>query len=439
MTFGPEMATLFAFGLLFGLTIAGVPLAFATFGTAIAVGFTMFGPQSTIIIVSRIFDNATNYTLITVPLFIIMGVILERSGVAKSLFGVMHLWTARLPGGMAVSVVLAGSLMAAMVGVVGAEIITLGLVALPTMLRRGYDKRLSAGVVVAAGSLGAMIPPSLVLIFYALIANVSIAELYAAALLPGLLLAALYALYIIIRCWIDPTLAPPPPREELELPLLQKVLLAKDLVLPLLVIFCVLGSLYFGIASPTESAALGVAGALLVAGLSRGLRLSELREVVITSGRAIGPVMWIFFGATSFVGVYTFTGGITYLSNLIAGLPLPPWGILVVMQIILILLGLPLDWVGIALLTMPVFVPVIKQLGYDPLWFGVLFCINMQIGYLSPPFGPSSFYLKSVAPPEVSLRDILISVWPFMGLQLLGLIIVMIFPQIALWLPSLMR
>jgi len=149
--------------------------------------------------------------------------------------------------------------------------------------------------------------------------------------------------------------------------------------------------------------------------------------------------MWIFFGATAFVGIYTFTGGITYLTNLIAGLPLPPMGILIVMQIILILLGLPLDWIGIALLTMPVFVPVIKQLGYDPLWFGVLFCINMQIGYLSPPFGPSSFYLKSVAPPEVSLQDILKSVWPFMGLQLLGLIIIMIFPEIALWLPSLMR
>ncbi len=435
----PELVTIVAFGLLFGLVAIGVPLAFATLATAIALGLSMFGPRSMFIIAARIFDNSINYTLITVPLFIIMGILLERSGVASKLFGVVHLWTVRLPGGMAIGVVLAGSLMAAMVGVVGAEIITLGLVALPTMLRRGYDKQIALGTVCAAGSLGAMIPPSLVLVFYGLIANVSIAELYLAALLPGLLLAALYALYIIARCVLNPALAPPPPAAELALPLVQKVLLAKDLVLPLLVILGVLGSLYWGIATPTESAAIGVAGALTAALIGGKLSLRGLRDVVVESGRAIGPVMWIFFGATSFVGVYSFSGGIAYVSNLIAGLPLPPFGILIVMQVILILLGLPLDWVGIALLTMPVFVPVIKQLGYDPIWFGVLFCMNMQIGYLSPPFGPSSFYLKSVAPPEVSLQDILRSVWPFMGLQLVGLAIVMAFPQIALWLPSQMR
>jgi tripartite ATP-independent transporter DctM subunit len=435
----PELVTLVTFGLLFGLVTIGVPLAFATLGTALVIGFSLFGPQSTIIIASRIYDNATNYVLITVPLFIMMGILLERSGIAAKLFSVLHLWTARLPGGMAVGVVLAGSLMAAMVGVVGAEIITLGLVALPTMLQRGYDKQIALGTIVAAGSLGAMIPPSLVLVFYGLIANVSIAELYAAALLPGLLLAGLYACYIIICSIINPALAPPPPQEELDLPLKEKILLAKDLVLPVAVILAVLGSLYFGIATPTESAAIGVAGALLAVWVSGNLKWSDLPKIVMESGRAIGPVLWIFFGATAFVGIYTFTGGITYLSNLIAGLPLPPMGIIIVMQVILILLGLPLDWIGIALLTMPVFVPVIKQLGYDPIWFGVLFCINMQIGYLSPPFGPSSFYLKSVAPPEVSLKDILRSVWPFMGLQVVGLVLVTAFPQIALWLPSLMR
>lgn len=435
----PEVVTVVTFGLLFGLVAIGIPLAFATLATALVVGFTMFGPQSTIIIASRIYDNANNYVLITVPLFIIMGILLERGGIAARIFSVLHVWTARLPGGMAIGVVLAGSLMAAMVGVVGAEIITLGLVALPTMLKRGYNKKIALGTIIAAGSLGAMIPPSLVLVFYALIANVSIAELYAAALLPGLLLAFLYGSYIFIRCVIDPTLAPPPPPEELNLPLKDKILMAKDLFLPMAVVLAVLGSLYFGIATPTESAAIGVAGALVAVWLNGKFRLSDMRDIVLESGRAIGPVMWIFFGATAFVGIYTFTGGITYLTNLIAGLPLPPIGILIVMQIILILLGLPLDWIGIALLTMPVFVPVIKQLGYDPLWFGVLFCINMQIGYLSPPFGPSSFYLKSVAPPEVSLQDILKSVWPFMGLQLVGLVIIMIFPDIALWLPSLMR
>lgn len=435
----PEFATLLTFSLLLLMIIAGVPLGYSTLATAVIVGTVAFGFNSLLLIAGRIYDTSTNYVLITVPLFIMMGIIMEKGGIAKALFNVLHLWTARIPGGMAVGCILAGSIMAAMVGVVGADIITLGLVALPTMLRRGYDKRLALGVVCASGTLGAMIPPSLVLVIYGLIAGVSIAELFAAAMMPGLMLAALYAVYVVVRCMIQPELAPMPPREELDLPLGQKLALARHLVLPIGIVVAVLGSIYAGIASPTEAAAVGTAGALLASLLGRQFGLRDIHDTVVQTGRAMGPVMWTFFGATALVGIYTLVGGITYVSGLISDLPLPPIGIIIVMMIILILLGMVLDWVGIALLTLPIFIPVVREMGYDPIWFGVLFCMNMQIGYMSPPFGPSAFYLKSVTPPGIRLEDIFTAILPFLLLQMVALAFVIGFPDIALWLPGQMR
>ena len=435
----PGAVTVFTFGMLLSLIGLGIPLGFSTLATAIVVGTTVYGFDSLLIIVGRIYDASTNYVLITVPLFIMMGVLMERGGIANRLCGVLHLWSSRLPGGMALGCVFAGAIMAAMVGIVGAEVITLGLVALPAMMKRGYDQRITLGVICASGSLGALIPPSLVLVFYGLIAGVSIAELYAAALVPGLVLAFCFAVYIGVRCWFQPHLAPPPPAEELALPLLTKLALGKNLILPIGIVLAVLGSLYFGIAAPTEAAAIGAAGALFAVIVSGNFRVRDIHEVLIQTGKSIGPVMWTFFGATGLIGIYAFTGGIAYMSNLIAGLPLPPMGIIAVMMFILVLLGMVVDWVGIALLTMPVFVPVIRTLGYDPIWFGVLFCVNMQIGYLSPPFGSAAFYLKSVTPPEITLGQIFGSVWPFVTVQIFVLILVMFFPSLALWLPAQMR
>ena len=435
----PEYATLLTFSLLLLMIIAGVPLGYSTLATAVIVGTVAFGFNSLLLIAGRIYDTSTNYVLITVPLFIMMGIIMERGGIAQALFNVLHVWTARIPGGMAVGCILAGSIMAAMVGVVGADIITLGLVALPTMLSRGYDKSLALGVVCASGTLGAMIPPSLVLVIYGLIAGVSIAELFAAAMIPGLMLAGLYAVYVVVRCILQPELAPKPPREELDLPLGQKLALARHLILPIGIVVAVLGSIYAGIASPTEAAAVGTAGALVAILFGRKFKLRDIHETVVQTGRAMGPVMWTFFGATALVGIYTLVGGITYLSGLISDLPLPPIGIIIVMMIILILLGMVLDWVGIALLTLPIFIPVVRELGYDPIWFGVLFCMNMQIGYMSPPFGPSAFYLKSVTPPGIRLEDIFMAILPFLLLQVVALAFIIAFPDIALWLPEQMR
>ncbi len=435
----PETVTVFTLGLLFLFILLGIPLAFSTLATAAIVGISMFGFNSILLIASRIYDASNNYILLAVPLFIVMGVLMEKGGVASKLFTVLHIWSARLPGGMAVGCIFAGAVMAAMVGVVGAEIITLGLVALPSMLARGYDKQLTLGVVCASGSLGAMIPPSLVLVFYGLMAGESIARLFAAALIPGIVLALSYALYIIIRAWMQPHLAPPPSREEIDMPLRDKLALGKDLILPAFIILAVLGSIYFGIAAPTEAAAIGVAGALVSVIVLGQFRWRDMHSVVVQTGKSMGPVIWVFFGANALISVYSLSGGVNYLAGLIRDLPLPPLGILMVILAILFVLGMIMDWIGIAILTMPIFLPVIKALGYDPVWFGVVFCLSMQTAYLTPPFGSSAFYLKSVAPPDVTLGDIFRSIWPFVALQTVVMGLLIAAPDLALWLPSRMR
>jgi tripartite ATP-independent transporter DctM subunit len=436
---GPEFATALVLGLLFLFIGLGIPLGIASFAVAIVVGCTLFGFNSVLLIANRVYDASSNYALVTVPLFIMMGVLMERGGIARRLFQVLHIWSARLPGGMAVGCVFAGAVMAAMVGVVGAEIITLGLVALPVMLARGYNKRLSLGVIVASGSLGAMIPPSLVLVFYGLMAGESIAQLFAAALIPGLLLASCYAIYVVVRAILQPELAPPPSREELDMPLAEKLALGRDLILPAFIIVGVLGSIYFGIAAPTEAAGIGVAAALVAVTVSGNFGWADLQHTIVQTGRAMGPVIWVFFGANSLVSIYSLSGGVNYLSQLIHSAPFPPIGILLLIIFILFLLGMVMDWIGIAILTMPVFLPVIDALGYDPIWFGVIFCISMQIAYLTPPVGASAFYMKSVAPPDVTLGEIFMSIWPFVFLQLLVLGLVVAFPELALWLPAQMR
>jgi len=436
-----EQVTLLLLGLLAVQLFSGVPFAVATGTTAAIVAIVNFGPQSLLIIASRIFDISDNYPLLAVPMFIMMGNILERSGVAEKLFSAMHVFTRKLPGGLAVSTVLAATLMAAMVGVVGAEVVMLGLVALPAMLKRGYDKRIAIGVVVAGGSLGTMVPPSLVLVVYGLIANVSISDLFMAAVFPGLLLAGLYVGYVIVRCWTDPTLAPVSTlidhtsSDPSDTSIAEPQSLRERVVLfsPLVIIALVLGSLYGGVATPTEAAAMGVLGAMLSAAANSQLTAKSLWEAVQQTGRSLGPVVWIFFGANAMVNVYALAGGIDFIKGSFLAFDLPPMLLLGAIMIFLAVLGCFIDWIGIAFLTMPVFVPLITELGMSPIWFGVVFCMNMQISYLSPPFGPACFYLKSVAPPDISLADIFRSITPFVALQVVAIGLVIMFPQIALW------
>ena len=429
--------TLAMFGSMFVLLVLGLPLAFVT--SLIAVTFTLglFGPDGLQLVASRIFTFMNEYALVAVPMFILMASIMERSGVAKALFAAMRVWAGALPGGLAIQTMIAATLMGAMTGIIGGEIVLLGLIALPQMLRLGYDRKLAIGTICAGGSLGTMIPPSIVLVIYGLTVNVSVGDLFTANLVPGLILSATYIAYIFLRCRLDPSLGPSAPPQERDRPLRERVALLASLALPGLVVALVLGTIYFGIASVTEAAAMGVVGTMLAAALRRELTWTVVRDSLHQTMSTCGMLLWLSFGATAMIGVYNLAGGPAFVREAITGLPLPPVGIILVMMGILLVLGCIMDWVGICLLAMPIFVPIVTSLGYSPVWFGVLFCLNMQVSYLSPPFGPAAFYLKGVAPPDITLGEIFSAVWPFVGLQLVVLALVVAWPDLALWLPGL--
>lgn len=416
-----------------GLMMLGIPLVFVTGSVAVITLLLTFGPNGLPLIASRIYSTVDNYTFASVPMFVLMAAVLERAGVARDLYNAMHLWAGRLKGGVALQTMVAAVIMAAMTGIVGGEVILLGMVALPQMLRLGYDRKLAVGTICAGGALGTMLPPSLVLIIYGLTASVAIGDLFLAAVGPGMLLAVLYMGYIAIRCYLNPSLGPAasdgPP-----IPLRRKLAGLRSLVLPFLVIATVLGTIYGGIASISEAAAMGVAGALLCAVVRRCCDRDMLLDAGRQTMRTCGMILWLTFGASALIGVYGLIGGTRFVSDLMRDLPMGPIGVVALMMLIVFLLGTVMDWIGICLLTMPIFVPVVRELGLDPVWFGVLFCLNVQVAYLSPPFGPAAFFLKSVAPPDITLQEIFVAVMPFIALQILALVILLFYPPLALWL-----
>jgi tripartite ATP-independent transporter DctM subunit len=434
-----EWITVLMFGSMLVLLALGLPLAFVTglIGVTFCVG--LFGMNGLQLVASRIYSFMNEYALVSVPMFIMMASLMERSGVAKDLFDAMRVWAGKLPGGLAIQTMVAATLMGAMTGIIGGEIVLLGLIALPQMLRLGYARKLAIGTICAGGSLGTMIPPSIVLIIYGLTVNVPIGELFTANIVPGLLLSGIYMLYIFVRCQLDPKLGPPAPESEWRIPLRRKLARLKGLGLPLLVIAAVLGTIYAGVASVTEAAGMGVVGTLIASAMRGELKLEHVRESVRQTMRTCGMLLWLSFGATAMIGVYNLAGGPHFVKELMTGLDLPAVGVILIMMAILLVLGCIMDWVGICLLTMPIFVPVVRELGYSPIWFGVLFCLNMQVSYLSPPFGPAAFYLKGVAPKEISLNEIFSALWPFILLQAVVLMLVLFVPQMALWLPGLSR
>jgi len=420
-----------------GLLVFGVPFAFAAGAVSTVLALWQFGPGGLSLLAARTYELLNGYTLVAVPMFVLMAALLEGSNIARDLFSAFRVWAGRLPGGVAVMTMLVSVVLASTTGIIGGEIVLLGLIALPQMLRLGYNRRLAIGTICAGGSLGTMIPPSIILIFYGLTANVSISHLFLASVVPGLLLASVYAGYIILRCWIDPSLAPIAPSEEREMTVIQKLAQLKSVALPVGVAFAVLGSIYLGVASITESAALGVVGVLVAIAvrgeLTRDLIVKSLKQTMLTCG----VVVWLVFGTNGLVGVYNAMGGIQFLQSGFVGLDLGITGTLAVMVIVFIVLGAFIDWIGIMFLTIPIFLPIIKNMGLDAIWFGIVFNVSMQIAYLSPPFAPAAFYLKGVAPPDMSIEEIFSALWPFIGLQILVLIAILAFPQISLWLPRL--
>jgi tripartite ATP-independent transporter DctM subunit len=418
------------------LILTGIPLAFVTGLIAILFTIAWFGTSGVPLVSSRIYSFVNEYVLVAIPMFVLMASLLDRSGMARDLYDAMRLVAGRLKGGVAVQTLVAAVFLASISGIIGGEIVLLGLIALPQMLRLGYNRALAIGTVCAGGSLGTMIPPSIVLIIYGLTASVSIGDLFLATVVPGLMLATFYIIYILTRCYLDPAMGPPIAQEELDIPLSEKLKKMRGVILPVGVAFTVLGSIYGGVASVTEAAAMGVVGVFVSAVIRGEMSWRLIRESLTQTLETCGMIIWIGLGAAALVGVYNLMGGNRFIESAILESGASPMVIVLMMMGILIVLGLFMDWIGIALLTMPIFVPIIISLGMDPVWFGILFAMNMQVSYLTPPFGPAAFYLKSVAPKDMSLSEIFRALLPFIAIQLVALTIVLYFPEVALWLPE---
>ncbi len=431
---GIEVGTYVLVGSIFLLLLTGLPLAFTTGLVALVFTWGWFGPNALPLVTSRVFGFITEYSLVAVPMFVFMASLLDRSGIAKDLFNGMRVLAGRVPGGVAVQTLVVAFFLAAMSGIIGGEIVLLGMLALPQMLRLGYQRHLSIGVVCAGGSLGTMMPPSIVLIIYGLIASVSIADLFTAAITPAVVLVLCYMAYVLTRCLLNPKLGPPVPEAEANMPWRDKLREMRHIILPAIIAFMVLGSIYGGVASVTEAAAMGVFGVLVGIMIRREFSLTLMQQAVTQTINTCGMIIWIGVGAATLVGVYNLMGGNRFVSSTILGLDLAPILILLVMMLVLIVLGLFLDWIGIAMLCLPIFVPIVQQLGYDPIWFGILFAVNMQVSFLSPPFGPAAFYLKGVAPPGITLVDIYRAVLPFMVIQIAVLALLLFQPNVAMWL-----
>ena len=526
-------------GMLFLLAI-GMPLGFASgflavvvmvlkfeptlltdpfsFGSGILTSNFGSGPMN--ILAQRLYGITTNYVLVSVPLFIFMATLLERSGIAKDMYSCLSQWMSRTRGGIAVVTAIMAIVMAAMSGIIGGEVVLLGLIALPQMLRLGYNQNLAIGTICASGSLGTMIPPSIVLIFYGLITETSIHALFKAAFLPGFMLAGCYIIYILVRTRMNPELAPLPDPSPDDMTGKDKALYGssllfllagvgsalivarwlyltigsqfnekmidgntrlidnatlyqylaitlvsagfiyfvvgvnvaktawkkgKGMVAPMMVVFVVLGSIYGGITGITEAAAMGALAVLFLIWIRGEFSINLLREASMRTFKSTGTIIWVTFGATALAGAYTIAGGPTYVANLIVGYDLPTMGVLLVMMVIFLFLGAFMDWTGIVLLVMPVFLPIVLKLPIEELgltggldsstmvrvWFGILFCVNMQVSFLSPPFGPAAFYLKSVAPPHITLPDIFRGFLPFIAMQIFILMIILLVPEIT--------
>lgn len=429
-----ELITILMFGSLLLMLFMGLPVAFACGTVGVIFTALLQGSSAVNIVPTRIFGLMTNYLLAAIPLFIFMACILERGGLIAEIYEMVHQWTGWLKGGVATATVGACAMMAAMVGVIGASVVTMGMIALPEMLKRGYDKYIAAGCILAGGTLGILIPPSVLLIVYGMVDNSSIGQLYAGSFLPGFMLAGLFIIYITIRCYINPKLGPSIPRAE-RLPLKGKLKKTLPIIPAGFLIFLVLGTIVLGIAAPTEAAGVGAAGAILLTVFSGKLKWKGLVEACENTLKSSAMVLWTMFGANVFVALYVMVGGGKFVTDLLVGSGLSKWTILLITQVMLFFLGCFIDWVGIVMLTVPIFGPIIRQLGFDPIWFGVLYAVNLQMSFLSPPFGYALFYLKGVAPPEVSTRDIWVSSVPFIGLQALGLVLCAIFPEIILVVP----
>jgi len=424
---------------LFILIFLGFPVAFALISVAFAFGLYTFGDAVIFQFISKIEGISTNFILAAVPLFVFMGSMLERSGIAQQLFNAIHMWTRRLPGGLSIGTVIMCIIFAASTGVIGATETVVGLLAIPAMLKHKYSHSLISGTICAGGSLGTIIPPSVVVVVLGPIADVSIGDLMVGMLIPGLILALLYIVYIFFLCLIKPENGPRIDSEDeiSKLTLNQKLLITvKALIPPLLMIFAVLGSIMLGWAAPTEAAALGAAGSIILSLFYKKLNWETFKGALIKTITVTSMIMFILMAGTMFTGVFAASGGMSVMKNVVESLNLAPWLLLLTFLLVIFIAGFFLEWISILLIFIPVFIPIVNSLGYDPVWFCVLVLIMIQTSYLTPPMAPAIFYLRGVAPKEITLISMYRGVIPFVIIQIIALAIVSYYPETVLWLPD---
>lgn len=441
MNLSPELLTLVMFGgLMIGLFM-GHPLAFVLGGVAVIGAFLGPGEHVLSTIINNIYGNAMdNYVLVAIPLFVLMARFLNDSGVTEKMFESMRLLLANLRGGLALTVVIVSVLLAATTGIVGASIAVMGMIALVPMLKHSYNKELSTGVIMASGCLGILIPPSIMLILMASYSPVSVGALFAGALVPGVMLGAMYALYVLVICYLKPSYGPPVPAEERAQVSTRQLLimLLKYVLPPMALILGVLGSLFAGIATATEASAIGVFIAFLLFMIFGDRKISTCYRTLIDASKTTTMVMLVLVGATAFTGVFSRGGGMQVIHNVVMAMPGGTVGALILMLFLVFILGMFLDWTGIVLLSFPIMLPIVADMGVDVLWFVVMVAVVLQTSFLTPPFGYALFYLKGVAPPGVETLDLYRAVVPFVALIVLACILMAIFPVLVTGLPSLM-
>lgn len=429
------LLTVLIFGMLIVLLVLGLPIAFTLSGIAIVFILILWGPSGLLMIASSAYGQAGSFVLVAAPLFIFMAVVLEGSGMAEDLYDMMHKWLGAVPGGLASGTVVICAIFAAMAGISGVATVTMGLIAMPAMLSRGYDRKMVVGGIACGGALGIIIPPSIIAVLYGSITGTSVGKLFMGSMIPGILIAGVMIIYITVRCIINPSMGPIVPKEERP-SWKEKMISLKGVILPLALILAVLGTIYSGIGTPTEASGIGALGALVCAAINRKLNWKSLKLASVRALNVTVMAIWIVIGANAFAAIYTAGGASDLMLSIVNSLDIPPLAIIGLMMFVFLILGMFMDPMGMLMICAPVFLPVIEALGYDPTWFGVLFILNSGMAYITPPFGFNLFYMRAIVPADMKMEEIYVSVIPYVGCQATVLILVMLFPQIGMWLPG---